>query len=116
MMKQAVKFAAEEDERSKRLIFFGIEDGGEDEEEDKIDPNAAVLALGIEPMFESSTKLGSRKPRHNRPVFVTSRDAASITEILKKSHLLRHIEAFKSVHILPDRGTRIYASLSGTGR
>ena len=73
MMTQAVKFAAEVDERYKRLIFFGIQDSDDNLDEDE---NAAVEALGIEPMFESSTKLGTRKLGLNRPVLVTLRDAA----------------------------------------
>ena len=100
VMTQAVKFAAEENERSKRLIFFGIQDSSENLDEDE---NAAVEALGIDPMFDSSVKLGTRKPGLSRPVLVTVRDAAHATEILRKSHLLRRTDLFKSVYISPDR-------------
>ena len=102
-MKQAVKYAAEEEVRSKNLVFFGTEDAEDDEEDFEVDPNGAVEALGIEPMFESAKKLGLWKPGHKRPVLVTLRNAASAVEILRKSHLLRQIEEFKTVYISPDR-------------
>ena len=40
-MKKVVKFAAEEEERAKRLVFFGLEEG--EKEGDEVDPNATQL-------------------------------------------------------------------------
>ena len=41
VIKKAVKSAAEEEERAKRLVFFGLEEG--EKEGDEVDPNATQL-------------------------------------------------------------------------
>ena len=101
IMKRVVKSAAEEEERAKRLVFFGLEEG--DKEGDEVDPNDAVEALGLEAYFDSFKILGVRKQGYNRPVLVTLRSIRHADEVLGKSHLLRHTEKFKSVFVSPDR-------------
>ena len=61
VMKKVVKFAAEEQERAKRLVFFVLEEGVKEGDEE--DPDAAVEALGYEFYFETTRRLGVRKLR-----------------------------------------------------
>lgn len=100
-MRKVVKFAAEEEERAKRLVFFGLDEG--EKEGDEVDPYVVIKALDLAPNYDSIKRLGVRKQGYNRPVLVTMDSTRQAAEILRKSHLLRQIEEFQSVFVSPDR-------------
>ena len=99
-MRKVIKFAAEKEDRAKRLVFFGLEE--REKEGDKVDPGAVVEALGLEPYFETTKILGVRNQGYNRTVLVTMDSTRHTEEILRKSHHLRQIEEYKSVFMSPD--------------
>ena len=47
--------------------------------------------------------MGVRKQGYDRPILVEMDSSGHAEEILKKSHLLRQIDEFKSVFVSPDR-------------
>ena len=58
-MRKVVKFAAEEEERAKRLVFFGLDEG--EKEGDEVDPYVVIKALDLAPNYDSIKRLGVRK-------------------------------------------------------
>ena len=66
VMKKVVKFAAEEQERAKRLVFFGLAEGEKEGDEARIltqlwRPSVSKHAL-------TTKRLGARKQGYNHPV------------------------------------------------
>lgn len=101
IIKKAVKSAAEEEERARRLVFFGLSEG--EDEGGEVEPYEALEALGLGACYESTNRLGERKQGHDRPVIVKMDSVRFAEQVLGKAHLLRHEEKFKRVFISPDR-------------
>ena len=104
-LKNVVKNAIEEDDRSRNLIVFGLD---ESEDHERIDSkiSALLLEIGEKPRV-SASRIGVKKTdtvsHHVRPVKVTLTSSTAARQILAKSRQLKLLEKYKSVFICPDR-------------
>ena len=103
-LKNVVKNAIEEDDRSKNLIFFGLDES----EDERIDSKVSALLseIGEKPRV-SASRIGVKKTdivsHHVRPVKVTLTSSTAARQILAKARRLKLLEKYKSVFICPDR-------------
>jgi gas vesicle protein len=110
-VKEAVKAVNEEEERSKNLIIYGIEEieDGDWDTVLKVDPLPSIVKSISEQIncsdcdIRNFYRIGNKAKGKVRPIkveFLTSND---ITNYLKNAHKLKSNESFKSVYLAPDR-------------
>ena len=100
-LKNVVKSAVQEGDRSKQLMVFGLP---EEENENLASSVEEVFRqLGVKPVTECCRigKTGSKE--HPRPVKVILSSASTAKNIIIQARKLRHSEKFKSVFVRPDR-------------
>ena len=101
-LKNAVKTAIKEDDRSRNVMVFGLPE----EEGEQLDEKVGELfsELGEKPRVAASRVGRSPDGRAaGRPVKVALSSATSVQQILLKARRLKLIESRKSVYICPDR-------------
>ena len=97
MMKKVV----EDDDRSKNLMVFGLEEGGDELLHDSV---VNLLAtLDEKPKLETVHRIGVSKPGYKRPVKIVLRSSEIVRQILLRSTRLKCNEKFSSVYLAPDR-------------
>ena len=97
MMKKVV----EDDDRSKNLMVFGLEEGDDELLHDSV---VNLLAtLDEKPKLESVHRIGASKPGNRRPVKIVLRSSEIVRQILLRSTRLKNDEKFSSVYLAPDR-------------
>ena len=106
-LKKAVKDAIVDDDRSKNIIVFGLdEEDGECLQERITD---VLQELGEKPRADATRFGRMDKDREGkfmpRPVKVTVANSTSARQILLKSKNLRMVQRFKSVYLSPDRSS-----------
>ena len=101
VIQRAVKDIAEEEERSRNLLIFGLEE----QEVESVEARVSEVfdVLGEKPRPDTVSRLGTKREGQQRPVIVKFRSSATASGILKKSQGLRNSERFKRVFISPDR-------------
>ena len=107
-LKKVVKNAIIEEDRSKNLMIFGLQ---EDEKENIDDKVAEIFSELDEKPRAVSSRVG--KPRtsgHSRPVKVCVSSSAAAQQLLLKSGRLKQVEKFKTVFVCPDRSPEERAS------
>ena len=99
-LKKVAKEIVVEEELSKNIMVFGLQEGENEELSSKVEQ--VFQSLGEKPCFEAA-RLGKKSNSTVRPVKVNLRSSATVQQILKKSSLLCKIEQFKTVFLSPDR-------------
>ena len=101
-LKSVVRKVAEEDDRSRSLMVFGLPEEGDEQLHDKV--SAVFQEFGEKPRMEAS-RLGEKKgsAERARPVRVTLYNAATAKQILAKTKELKKTASYSSVFITPDR-------------
>ena len=102
-LKNVVKDAIDEEDRSKNLIVFGLA------EENLEDLNGKVGNLFAEfeekPSFEA-TRIGRIEEEKVRPVKVTLRNSSTVFRFLGEAKKLKTSAAYSKVYISPDRSRK----------
>ena len=101
-LKSVVKKVAEEEDRSRSLMVFGLPEEGDEQLRDKV--SAVFQEFGEKPRLEAS-RLGEKKENSTRvrPVRVTLYNTATAKQILAKTKALKKTARYSSVFITPDR-------------
>ena len=97
MMKKIV----EDDDRSKKLMIFGLEESDDKPLHDSV---VNLLAtLDEKPKLETVHRIGVSKPGYRRPVKIVLRSSEIVLQVLLRSTRLKNDEKFSSVYLAPDR-------------
>ena len=103
-LKKAVKSAIEEEDRSKNLVVFGLDESDTEQIDSQV--RDLFFQLGEKPRV-SASRIGTRKTdttrNHSRPVKVSLASSTAVRQILAKSRQLKLLDKYKSVFICPDR-------------
>ena len=97
-----MKKVAEEDDRSKNLMAFALEESGD---ETLRESAIEVLAtLDEKPKLDSVHRIGISRSGYRRPVKITLiRNLEIVRQILIKSTKLKSSDKYKAVFLAPDR-------------
>ena len=101
---KAIKTVAEEEDRGKNLMVFGLKEDKGENLADKV--HELFSSVGEKPCIEDSVRVGTTAEKENstvRPVKVILRSSDTVNQLLRKSGKLRGLENYKSVFISPDR-------------
>ena len=97
MMKKVVA----DDDRSKNLMVFGLEESDDETlRESAID---VLATLDEKPKLESVRRIGVSRSGYRRPVKIAFRSSEIVRQILIKSTKLKNMDKYKSVFLAPDR-------------
>ena len=101
-VKKAVKWAMQEDDRSKNLIVFGLAETDKEQIDDKV---ADLFGELGEKTRLSASRIGATRSdtTHCRPIKCTLTSSTVVRQILSKSRQLKLMDKYKSVFICPDR-------------
>ena len=99
-LKKVVQAVVEEEDRSKNLMLFGLEEEKNETLSNKI--GEVFVSIGEKPSFVAS-RVGKKSTSKARPVKVTLTGNGSVNHILTKARRLRTVESYKSVFLSPDR-------------
>ena len=112
-VKEAVRAVNEEEERSKNLIIYGVEEGEEGDCGDVHSTDAlneivksvhtATVADGLFPDTLNVYRLGKQVSDKTRPIKVEFRSSSDVDVILKNAFKLKADSDLKSVYLSPDR-------------
>ena len=100
VLKKVVQAAVEEEDRSKNIMFFGLDEEKNETLSNRVDE--VFVSVGEKPSFVAS-RVGKKSGSKPRPVKVTLTGNSSIHLILAKAKRLRTVDKFKSVFLSPDR-------------
>jgi len=113
VVKEAVKAVSQEEEKSKNLIIYGVEEG-EDLEAD-VDLNEKVMNDvvksicgltiddGLAPKVKAVCRIGQFDVNKSRPIRVEFINSRTVDTILKNASRLKTKPSLKSVYVSPDR-------------
>ena len=106
---KAVRTAIVEEDRSKNLLIFGLEETEGESIEHVV--SEIFLELGDKPRVQAVNRLGVRgkgdaELSSCRPVKVTLASATSVSQILTKTGRLKQTSQYKSVYVCPDRSPK----------
>ena len=99
-LKKVVQAVVEEEDRSKNLMLFGLEEELNETLSNKV--SEVFVSVGEKPSF-LALRVGKRSASKTRPVKVTLTGNGPVNQILMKARRLRTVEAYKSVFLSPDR-------------
>ncbi|KAL5249829.1 hypothetical protein ACHWQZ_G018601 [Mnemiopsis leidyi] len=119
-VKEAVKAVNEEEERSKNLIVYGVQDDDESEWDYscKVDKTTDTFTVICDQLkcenvdVQHCTRIGEWRAHRTRPIKVEFRTAADVETVLRKAHKLKASDEFKKVYLAPDRSTEERAAHS----
>ena len=104
-LKRVVQEAIVEEDRSRNLLVFGLQEEAGECLEDKV--SEVLQELGVKPRVEAtrfgSESLNSKGKAMPRPIKLTVASAISARQIRLKAKNLRNVDKFRSVYIAPDR-------------
>ena len=100
-LKSAVREAVKEEDRSRNVMVFGLEEESGEDLEEKI---AGVMGdLGEKPQLLSCKRLGAAASETKKPVKVTLRSSDAVRQVLSNASKLKKVPERKSVYLCPDR-------------
>ena len=101
VMKTLVKTVVEEEDRSRSVLVFGLEDSGPEDLQKKV--GDVFLEIGEQPRVEAS-RLGKIVTGGKaRPVKVCFSSSSAASQVLTKARTLKQSEKYNRVFICPDR-------------
>jgi len=101
---KAIKTVAEEEDRGRNLMIFGLQEDEEESLTDKVDE--LFSSIGEKPSVRDCVRIGKTSDKEEskvRPVKVIMRSSDTVDQLLRKSGKLRGLDNFKSVYLSPDR-------------
>ena len=101
---KAIKTVAEEEDRGKNLMVFGLKEDKGESLIDKVDE--LFSCVGEKPCIRDCIRVGTASESESsvvRPVKVKMRSADTVYQLLRKSGKLKGSENYKSVFFGPDR-------------
>ena len=102
-LETAVKNIKESEDRSRNLIVHGLVEVDSEDLKSKVADVITSLKLEEKPLFSIPCRVGIPNAKKARPVKISLISSSMVTDILKKSHLLRLTEEFTNVYLSPDR-------------
>ena len=101
VVKTLVKTVVEEEDRSRSVLVFGLEDEGAEDLQKKV--GDVFLEIGEQPRIEAS-RLGKVVTGGKaRPVKVCFSSSSAASQVLTKARALKQSEKYSKVFICPDR-------------
>ena len=112
-IKEAVRAVNDEEERSKNLIVYGVQEAEEGDWEDVLSNDVldqvvksiheATVADGSFPGLVKAYRLGKKETNKTRPIKVEFDSSSEVDMILRQAHKLKANSEFKTVYLSPDR-------------
>ncbi len=99
-LKKVVQEAVADEDRSRNIVVFGMEEKTDEDLDSKI--TAIFEELSEKPSFQA-TRVGKESDNKIRPVKVSLRSSDTVHQILVKAKQLRSTNTYRSVYIAPDR-------------
>ena len=97
----AVKKIAKEDDRSKEVVVFGVDEETGEHPASKV---AGILEqLEEKPLITGCRRIGQRVTGSTRPLIFSVKSTDIVYQILKKAKRLKDIDGFRTVYISPNR-------------
>ena len=102
----AVKTVSREDDRSKNVVIFGVEEGKGESVDCKV--RNVLDQLEEKPVIVSCSRIGQSNSDSEinlikRPIRLRLKSSDMVHQLLTKAKMLKDIDGFKSVYISPDR-------------
>ena len=97
----AVKSVTEKESRAKNIIIYGAVEDNKEVLANKV--SEILLEIDEKPVVKDCCRVGTKRDNLPRPVKFTLSSTDIVSQVLKKSRLLRSKEGYKSVYICPDR-------------
>ncbi len=96
-----VKKVNAEDDRSRNVVLFGIEEGERECVKSKV--TKILEQLDEKPQILESRRVGRRSAGSTRPIKFSVKNSETVFHILGKEKHLKDIEDCKAIYIAPDR-------------
>ncbi|KAL5265759.1 hypothetical protein ACHWQZ_G006463 [Mnemiopsis leidyi] len=113
VVKEAVKAVGQEEEKSKNLIIYGIEEDEDLEADPDLNEkvmNEVVKSIcgltiddGLAPKVKAICRIGQFDVNKSRPIRAQFINSRTVDTILKNASRLKTKPSLKSVYVLPDR-------------
>lgn len=100
-IKTAIRKAADEQDRGKNLIIYGLKEGMAENVESKV--NEILEHLNEKPRISNCCRIGNSIPDRSKPIRFSLSSSDLAQQILKKSKDLKNIAGFNQIYICPDR-------------
>ncbi len=100
-MQAAIKKAANEEDRSKNLMIFGLPEVNDEDLNSRV--SEVLQHLNEKPRIVSCCRVGKGTTKGVKPVKFTLSASDSVRQILGKTKLLKEVEGFRAIYICPDR-------------
>ena len=97
----AIKKAANEEDRSKNLMIFGLQEENDEDLESKV--GEVLEHLNEKPRIVNCCRVGKGITKGVKPVKFTLSAWNSVRQILGKTKLLKEVEGYRAIYICPDR-------------
>ena len=100
---KAMKLVVQEEDRSKNIIVFGLQESVDEDTNSVIDK--VFESVGEKPRHDS-VRIGSRpssKAERHRPVKVRLADSSHVIQILRSAKKLKETDTYRKVFLSPDR-------------
>ncbi len=98
---RVVKKVQQSEDRARNVIIYGLAEEAGENLPTKV--SEVLQNLQEKPVFSIPLRIGNSTGATNRPVKISFTSSMMVSEVLKKSKLLRNHSAFKTVFIAPDR-------------
>lgn len=98
---EAVKTVVDRDERKRNVVIYGVPEQPEEKLPEKVE--SILQEIGEKPVVKDCCRIGVKKPDAVRPIKFTLGSTDIVSQVLRKSHLLRSKDGFRTVYLSPDR-------------
>ena len=100
-LRKVVKSVVQEEDRSKNVIIFGLQERKGENVEKRVEE--IFQDIGLKPKLQAARVGKVSKEATKRPVKVTLASSSLVYEALCQARKLRHSEKFSKVFVRPDR-------------
>ena len=97
----AIRTVTEKEDRSKNVIVYGLPESSDEKLSETV--SDVISEIGEKPVISDCTRVGIKRPAKIRPVKFSLSNSDIVTQILRKSKLLRTKEGKSSIYFCPDR-------------
>ena len=99
----AVRKVADEEDRSRNVIVYGVEESEDEKLEEKVE--TILQEIGEKPLVRDCVRVGFKKSDGNlsRPIKFTLKNSDHVAQVLRNARKLHTKEGYKTVYICPDR-------------
>ena len=102
-IKAAVKSVSDEEDRSKNVIIYGIEEKAGEDLLSKVE--TVLQEIDEKPVVKDCVRVGIKKSgnERSRPIKFSLRNADHVAQVLRSARKLHTKEGYRSMYICPDR-------------